>query len=209
MNRRRNGNTKRIDASEVVLRSKSEVLIDGYNLMHVTRFKPVHQDEHELRRCREGLLTLLVKLMPPQRYRGVHIVFDAQHALRALPAYLRWRHLEVTFARDENSADDQIAKMIESHHHPQHLVVVSSDHRVQVAAKRRRATAIDSDDWFDAILDMPTPVAETKSEAEDDGLSESELADFKRAMLNDTKSRPAEVENPFPPGHFDDLEDLE
>ena len=150
---------------------------------------------------------LLAKLMPPKRYRGVHIVFDAQHAPTSLPARLRWCHLEVTFARDENSADDKIAKIIESHHHPQQLVVVSSDHRVQVAAKRRRATAIDSDDWFDAMLDRPTHVVDTGPDADDDELSESELAEFKRAMLDTTNSPPGDSENPFPPGHFDDLED--
>ena len=46
---------------------------------------------------------------------------------------------------------------------PQKLTVVSSDHRIQLAAKRRGATHVDSDAWFDASLEARSPQEPSQS----------------------------------------------
>ena len=212
MNRRSSDKINRIDASEVVRRAKSEVLIDGYNLMHVTRFKPIRQSEGELKRCREGMLSLLAEMMPAERYRKVTIVFDSQAAPRHLEDAVRWQHLHVLFARDENSADDLISILINKSAHPKRLVVVSSDHRVQIAAQRKKATAIDSDVWFDALLEEPKPTRETQV-ANEETLSPADLAAFRADMKMPLKETEGDeqldqdfYENPFPKGYFDGIE---
>lgn len=212
MNRRRNDNSNRRHASDVARSGGREVLIDGYNLMHVTRFKPVGNSEGELRRCREGLLSMLAKCLPSSRYRRITVVFDSSNAPGHLPDQMSWRHIEVLFAREQNSADDQIALMISQHSTPKQLVVVSSDHRVQIAANRRRAIWVDSDPWIEAILDQnelaeasdreqnanPKLAERDKDPAprETPDLSSDELSDFIRTMnepisLDDEKKRPA------------------
>lgn len=232
MNRRRNDKSKRFRASDVVARRNAYLLIDGYNLMHVTRFKPLRNDQHELRRCREGLLSLLAEQLPDAQYRAVTIVFDSNQAPQHLPDRLRWRHLDVVFARTENTADDLIAKLVQTHAHPRRLIVVSSDHRVQNAASRRKATVLDSEAWFDALLDHRQAneqhePATTKQEQHDVAeheprLDPDQLSEFIAEMKqptgelnelgpnNSPQLEPEEeMENPFPPGYFDDLDDLD
>ena len=155
MNRKRSGKSNRpkqmTDASGVFRQPRVEFLVDGYNLLHVTRFKPVSNAEGELRRCREGLLQLLSQQVPENI--ATTIVFDANMAPKHLPDDILWKHIRVRFARHENTADDLIIKLLQQHSSARDLVVVSSDHRVQQMGLRRRANVVDSDVWFDALLD--------------------------------------------------------
>ena len=117
MNRRRSDKANRLaknvyNASELFDRKRCEILIDGYNLLHVTRFKPLGNSEGELRRCRDGLLELLAEGLVESRFPLVTVVFDANNVPANLPSEYRWRHLRVLFAKEENSADDLIAKRI-------------------------------------------------------------------------------------------------
>ncbi len=225
MNRRRSDKSKRsgrrhernVDASEIVRRPKSELIIDGYNLMHVTRFAPASRTEGELRRCREGLLSLLAAHLASQRHQKITIVFDSENAPKHLPDQQNWKHLHVVFARHENSADDLIIRMIGNRANPKQLVVVSSDHRVQVAAQRRRATPVDSDIWFDAVLELRAEmIADSPTKETEPKLSTDELRTFRKAMsepveieqpAEETDDAAVEFENPFPDGYFDDLEE--
>ena len=234
MNRRTTGKSnrsdqragKRVNASEVVQRRDSEVIIDGYNLMHVTRFKPIGSAPGELKRCREAMLSFLAKEVAATAFRKLTVVFDSEHAPKGLPDSILWRHIHVLFAVRENSADDLIASLIQQQPNPRRLVVVSSDHRVHVAAQRRRATAIDSDVWFDAIVDRQENAKPLATNAVDDlpPLSAKEHQEFVDAMnkhepIRDhnekdevkKKGEPEErqkFENPFPDGYFDDLDEL-
>lgn len=218
LNRRRSDKVNQIDASEVVRREPSELLIDGYNLMHVTRFKPVGSEEGELRRCREGMLALLAEQLPENQYRKVTVVFDSQKAPIRLADEFRWAHINVVFARQENSADDLIAVLIAENATPKQLVVVSSDHRVQTTAARRNATALDSDKWFDAILEMCPTMEATQAHhpnEKTEQLSQHELEAFRNEMSVPIEDHPdahpttdkEQVKNPFPKGYFDDIEE--
>ena len=61
---------------------------------------------------------------------------------------ISYEGISVQFARDPGNADELLERLIAAHDTPRKLVVVSGDHRVQRAARRRRATAVDSDRWW-------------------------------------------------------------
>ena len=65
--------------------------------------------------------------------------------------------IRVLFAVGYESADEMIEELVAAHSHPKDLLVVSSDHRIQNAATRRKAKAIDSDVWLDQIESQPRP----------------------------------------------------
>jgi hypothetical protein len=54
----------------------------------------------------------------------------------------------VWFAREYPDADSLIEELVEDDTAPTHLVVVSSDRRLQVAARRRRAKAVSCEEWL-------------------------------------------------------------
>jgi uncharacterized protein len=60
--------------------------------------------------------------------------------------------MTVRFAPRQESADDLIAELIQAASAPRRLVVVSSDHVIQRAARRRRAKAVDSDTWYAELI---------------------------------------------------------
>lgn len=195
MNRRRSDKinqqetAQRRYASELVRRKKAHLLVDGYNLMHVSRFKPTGNSAGELRRCREGLLSLLAAELSPQQYREITIVFDSENAPGHLPDQAKWKHVHVQFARKENSADDLVVSLIRQHASPKQLIVVSSDHRIHVAAGKRVAI-VDSDLWLDALLENSS----TRSKASDQEpaaqaaktpMSAKDLEEFRKAMAEE------------------------
>ena len=56
-------------------------------------------------------------------------------------------------------ADDLLEQIIAAHSVPKSLAVVSSDHRVQTAAKRRGAVSFDSQPWLDDLIDGKVKLA--------------------------------------------------
>jgi predicted RNA-binding protein with PIN domain len=62
-----------------------------------------------------------------------------------------YRGLTVRFASEYKDADELIERLIEADSAPRRLTVVSSDHRLQRAARRRRAHPIDSDRWYSEV----------------------------------------------------------
>ncbi len=65
---------------------------------------------------------------------------------------MRHKGLLVRFAARDEDADTLIEELIREDSAPRRLTVVSSDHRIQRAAKRRRARAVDSDVWYAEVL---------------------------------------------------------
>lgn len=209
LNRRRKDKPKQVPASDAVYAPRGAVLIDGYNLMHATRFKPQGNAEDVLRRSREGLLDFLAQQLP-NRFAKSTIVFDSHRRLRHRPAEQRWQQLEVHFARDHASADELLGELIRGHSPSQPLVVVSSDHQVQRMALRRGAMAIDSDDWFDALLqprEEAGPETMSNLDQQIEAQAQEDLADedWGPMVANDSLAK-KRVDHPFPEGYFDDLE---
>ena len=123
------------------------LLIDGYNLMHAAGIIGRGAGPGGLERSRLALLNFIAESLDPADLPQAVVVFDAATAPPGLPRTLVHRGLTVRFAAKHASADELIEELIELDSAPRRLIVVSSDHRLHRAARRRKATAIDSDVW--------------------------------------------------------------
>lgn len=206
------------------------LLIDGYNLLHVTGIVGEGQDLTSLHRSREGLLRFLAASIEPAERRQTTIVFDASGAPPGLPRSASHEGITVLFARDYADADAMLEDLIRTHHAPRKLVVVSGDHRVQRAARRRRAKAIDSHRWYAELRARPAShgTAPTDAATKPSGkLSAEEVAywvgkfsqppsgeaDRPNSSAQPPRKRRSRKKtagddtpsNPFPPGYGEDL----
>ena len=129
------------------------LLIDGYNLLYCAGIAGRGFAAGTLARSRLGVLRFLVETLDPSELAQTTLVFDARDAPPGLPREFEYHGVTVRFAPRRSSADELIADLIEACAVPRHLTVVSSDHQVQRAARRRRARAVDSDVWHDEVLE--------------------------------------------------------
>lgn len=129
-------------------------LIDGYNLLHATAVTG-RRGRTALEKARRGLLNLIASAVGDEAAQTT-VVFDAVHAPLGLPAETRHRGLRVVFARPGGDADVVLAQLIAESTAPRRLTVVSSDHQVQRAARRRRAAVLDSQDFLTRVVRRPT-----------------------------------------------------
>jgi hypothetical protein len=196
------------------------LLIDGYNLLHVTGITGRRGGAGGFERSRQALLRFLAASIPPDELRDATIVFDAADAPAGLPKEFDHDGLAVLFARDYPDADTMLEELIGKHHAPRSLTVVSSDHRVQRAARRRRATAVDSEKWYAQLLANrrgrptgPTIAPEKLKGVLDTAEVAYWLEEFSDPLPDQQDStfsppssqRPDELTNPFPPGYGEDL----
>lgn len=124
------------------------LIIDGYNLIHAANILGRGVGPGGLERARIALLEFLVASYDQQQRRAIVVVFDAEHAPPGLPRTVDYHGITVRFSAGYRDADELIEELIQKHSAPRKLTVVSSDHRIHRAAKRRRATPVDSDVWY-------------------------------------------------------------
>jgi hypothetical protein len=154
------------------------------------------------------------------------IVFDAADAPPGLPRIVDLHGMTVRYATEYVDADTLIEELILAEPAPRSLLVVSSDHRIQRAARRRRASSIDSDRWYGELcrrrharLHNRRPRADKPAGP----LSDAEVAYWLRQFMPETEPnaglKPAaedarettansdddDLTNPFPPGYGEDL----
>jgi uncharacterized protein len=142
------------------------LIIDGYNLMHAAGLARRTYAPGQLQRCRTQLLRYLAShLAAPERERTT-VVFDAGEAPPDLPRQTMAAGMRVCFASPGKEADDTIEELIAAHSSPRQIRLVSSDHRLQRSARRRRGEFVDSE-VFAAELEHRGPVAETDPDAVD------------------------------------------
>ena len=123
-------------------------LIDGYNIIFTCGLYGKHATAESLAQARRRLLTEIGQRFGNQAER-VTVVFDAQRAPLAGPSQCQTEAgVNVFYSLQHANADELIDELIGAHPDPQRLTVVSSDHWIQNSARRRRATFIDSDDWY-------------------------------------------------------------
>ena len=127
-------------------------LIDGYNLMYAAGIDGGGRGPGGLERSRFALIRFIAGALSDAERGLSTIVFDAAGAPPGLPSTFVIDGLQVRFAKGYDDADALLEEMIAADHSPRKLTVVSSDHRVQRAAKRRRAIALDSDVWYEGVL---------------------------------------------------------
>lgn len=140
-----------------------QILIDGYNLLHAAGVFGETRGPGGFEASRRALLDALARLLGESRGKAT-VVFDAADAPPGLPARGIHDGIQVVFARDYPSADALIEDMLEEHASPSSLTVVSADNRVIAAARRRRAKAVPSGEWFAELRAAArhTPQPETK-----------------------------------------------
>jgi len=129
------------------------IIIDGYNLLNVTGIIGRGIGPGTLERSRNALMNFVVAAVDPDELRHTTVVFDAKDAPPGLPRTVEHRALTVHYASQYEDADTLIEELIRVNSAPRRLTVVSSDHRIQRAARRRRATAIDSDVWYARMVE--------------------------------------------------------
>ena len=210
------------------------VLIDGYNLMYVAGIVGHGRGPGGLQRSRLALLNFLAASLDPREVPRTTVVFDSHDAPWGLPRSLQHHGITVRFAAKYEEADDLIEELIAADSAPRRLVVVSSDHRIQRAARRRRAKAADSDVWYAELIRMrrereqvsDAPARPAVPLLEEDVNywlrqfgGESALTEFaarETEGVRPTPRKPAArqgkppepespADNPFPPGYGEDL----
>lgn len=157
------------------------LLIDGYNV--VAPVAPPSRNRHSsagddrwLQRERFQLIERLVRHLVPAVRDRTCVVFDAANPPRDRPSEFQIEGIDVRFAVGFPEADDLLEEIIAAHSAPKTLTVVSSDRRVQAAARRRGALTVDSQPWLDDLLDGKPRLAVTRYDGEGQG-SQQDRAD--------------------------------
>ena len=128
-------------------------LIDGYNLLNAVGIVGQGAGPGGLERSRLALLNFLVESLAAEEIPRTTVVFDARGAPPGLPGTMDHRGLTVRFAKGYEDADSLIEELIRSDSTPRKLVVVSSDHRLQRAAHRRRARGSTATFWYAEVIE--------------------------------------------------------
>jgi predicted RNA-binding protein with PIN domain len=123
-------------------------LIDGYNLLHAMGRLTARDGKKALAGARRSLL------LKVHGGRGldkmVTVVFDAAGAPPGAPAQETFDGIQVKFSRGE-TADDMIEELIRDEARPRSLTVVSDDHRIQHAARRRGCAVLGCLDYYEQL----------------------------------------------------------
>ena len=81
-----------------------------------------------------------------------------------MPRQLTAAGITVRFAATGKDADDTIEELIAAHSAPRQIWLVSSDHRLQRSAQKRRGTFTDSEDFVQE-LERRGPISEEEPTA--------------------------------------------
>jgi predicted RNA-binding protein with PIN domain len=124
------------------------LLIDGNNLLHASDVFPSGSDRSTAA-AQRALVEVLRRGMSAAEAAGAVIVFDGR-PLRPLLSSDDQQEagLQVLHPRKGEEADTLIESLLEAVAEPTRLVVVSSDHRLQRAARHVGATAVDSEVYW-------------------------------------------------------------
>jgi uncharacterized protein len=123
-------------------------LLDGYNVMFAAGLMGRKFDPAGFRKVRLRFLNDLAAKLDPVDAHMTTVVFDANHAPEHIPASTQHKGITVVFAVDNDSADERIEDLIARHPNPKTLTVVSSDHRIQKAATRKKAKVLSADEFL-------------------------------------------------------------
>jgi predicted RNA-binding protein with PIN domain len=128
-----------------------DLLIDGYNLMHASGHARDRYGPRGLERQRERFLGWLRRHVPASLRSRTIVVFDAGETTNTCVEQASYEELRLLFSPQRVEADDLIEELIEIHSAPKRLQVVSSDHRLHKAARKRKATCLDSEEFISML----------------------------------------------------------
>lgn len=129
-------------------------LIDGYNVMFAAGLMGRKFDPVGFRKVRLKFLNLLASTLDPVDAHMTTVVFDASGGPNHIASTSTHKGISVLFAVDDLTADDRIEALIARHSNPRTLTVVSSDHRIQKAATRKKARVLSADEYLTHLDDL-------------------------------------------------------
>lgn len=131
------------------------LLIDGYNLLHAAGLARVRYAPGDLERQRRRLLAMLAEKLTPAEKLRCTVVFDALDAPFSDRREMRMHDVAVQFAPPGGDADTVIEDLLAKHPAAKQTIMVSSDHRLHKAARRRGATPMDSEPFWEQLRQSP------------------------------------------------------
>jgi predicted RNA-binding protein with PIN domain len=140
-------------------------LIDGYNLLHAMGAIRGRLGPAGLYRARLRLLGLLQGAHGDEAG-DVTVVFDAAHPPPGAAPVEVFGRIHVRFAVGQEQADDLIEQLIRQQSAPRQLMVVSDDHRLREAARRRRCPTVGCQEYLEQLQRRR---ARVRRAARDDG----------------------------------------
>ena len=168
-------------------------LIDGYNLLHAMGLLRGKAGPHGLEKARLALLGHLCGCHRAD-VSAVTVIFDAAGAPPGAVPEDEYQGLHISYALD-GKADDRIEDLIRHEATPNQLTVVSDDHRIQQAARRRRCLVLGCLDYLDEMERLrhrkaPSEPVPAKPEKVTDGETQYWLREF-ADLADDPKVRDA------------------
>lgn len=140
------------------------LIIDGYNLMHAAGYARPTYGPGDLQRCRDRFLKHLQRLLTVEACSLSIVVFDAFNSRDDQQRKTKMGTLQVLYADPELDADTEIERLLKTHSAPGQVLIVSSDHRLHKAARRRRAKCLDSEEFWKSLTREPNvPTAGNRS----------------------------------------------
>jgi uncharacterized protein len=130
-------------------------LIDGYNLLHAIGLLVGKVGPHGLEKARRALLGRLHAAHGAEAA-SVTVVFDGSRAPPGVAAEDDYQGIHIRYALD-SEADDVIEWLIQHEAAPRRLTVVSDDHRLQQAARRRRCVVLGCLDYLEQMQRLRQP----------------------------------------------------
>jgi predicted RNA-binding protein with PIN domain len=135
-------------------------LIDGYNVMFAAGLMGPKLGPERFRKVRLRFLNDLASTIGAVEAHLTTVVFDANDAPEHVPASSRHKGICVLYAVEHESADERIEDLIAKDSNPRTLTVVSSDHRIQRAAAKKKAKVVSADEFLtrlDALKERKRP----------------------------------------------------
>jgi predicted RNA-binding protein with PIN domain len=168
-------------------------LLDGYNLLHAMGILCGKVGPRGLEQARLALLNRLHAVLGDDSA-STTVVFDAANAPPQAAAKDEYRGISICYALD-GEADDLIETLILHEATPRQLTIVSDDHRVQRAGRRRRCPVLGCLDYLDEMerLRQRKP-AVAEAPVKPEGMSEAETKHWLREfadLVDDPKVRAA------------------
>jgi len=149
------------------------VVIDGNNLLYAAR-----EVEPEALLVGRSMLCDKIAQWAQRRHERVHIVFDGPAPNTALATQIGNPAIKVTYSGAGTSADAVIVQLLEEDSAARRLLVVSTDRAIARAAKRRRARAIRSNEfWAGLRRDLAQPIPEPDEPEEKEAGSSPEATE--------------------------------
>ena len=194
------------------------IVIDGYNFLDGANILALGPGRYSLEKSRQAILRVLRANLTEAECATTTVVFDGTQAPPGLPRRDKQFGITILYSQPGQLADDLIEELIGKHSHPRQLTVVSSDHRIQRAARRRQAKPVDSDVWYRGLpgrvgkkpggkdepqlaTEVPKDVTDWKKEFGDIDLealeAEAEVeSESRRNRLNQSKELPSSNTGP-------------